>query len=332
MRRRLRTWCAYGLVALTALLSGCGLFRAPAPTEAVPVPPAPKRPILVGFSQMGAASAWRTAQTRSVLAEAARRGIHLKFSDAQQRQVNQVKAVRAFVEQKVDAIILAPLVETGWDPVLRHAKDAGIPMILVDRGTRTTDESLYATAIVHDFAAEGRLAGEWLVKRTGGKCRIVQLEGVPGADVTINRKKGFIEAAAKHAGMSIVASQSADFTRAEGRRVMAALIQAHGKGFDAVYAHNDDMALGAIQALQEAGTKPGRDVLVVSIDGTKDAFLAMVDGTLNATVECSPEVGPYVFDALEKLLRGEPVPRRIIVRDRLFEQSEAAELIKTRPY
>jgi len=286
----------------------------------------------VGFSQIGAESAWRTAETKSIREEASLRGVNLKFADAQQKQENQIKAIRSFIAQGVDAIILAPVVEAGWEPVLREAKEAKIPVVLVDRGVNVADDGLYATLIASDFVEEGRMAARWLAEKTKGKCSIVQLEGTPGAAPAIDRKKGFEEVLAKHPEMTIIKSQTGDFTRAKGKEVMEAFIKAEGKKIQAVYAHNDDMALGAIQALEAAGMNPGKDVLVVSIDAVRGAFDAMVKGTLNATVECNPLLGPDAFNAVEKLLKGLTVPKKTVVRDRLFEQATAAEDIKTRRY
>ena len=185
--------------------------------------------LTVGFSQIGAESAWRTAETKSVCDEAAKRGIDLKFSDAQQKQENQIKAIRSFIAQKVQAIVLAPVVETGWEPVLREAQRAKIPVVLVDRGVKVSDESLYATLIASDFIEEGRMAGEWLAKKMNGKGNIVQLEGTPGSAPAIDRKKGFEEAIAKYPGMKVIKSQSGDFTRAKGKEVMEAFIKAQGR-------------------------------------------------------------------------------------------------------
>jgi simple sugar transport system substrate-binding protein len=288
--------------------------------------------ITVGFSQIGAESAWRTAETKSIRDEAEKRGVNLKFSDAQQKQENQIKALRSFIAQRVDAIILAPVVETGWDQVLKEAKRAKIPVVLVDRGVDVSDEGLYATLIASDFVEEGRMAAEWLAKKMGGKANIVQLEGTPGSAPAIDRKKGFEEALKKHPDMKIIKSQTGDFTRAKGKEVMEAFIKAEGKNIGAVYAHNDDMALGAIQALEAAGMNPGKDVILVSIDAVKGAFDAMIKGTLNATVECNPLLGPAAFDAAEKILKGEELPKKTVVKDRLFPQETAAEDIKTRQY
>lgn len=291
-----------------------------------------EKKLTVGFSQVGAESAWRTAETESIRGEAEKRGVNLKFSDAQQKQENQIKALRAFIAQKVDAIILAPVVEAGWEPVLKEAKRAGIPVILVDRGVSVSDDSLYVTLIASDFVEEGRMAAEWLAKKMGGNGNIVELQGTPGAAPAIDRKKGFEEGLKTFPEMKIIKSQSGDFTRAKGKEAMEAFLKAEGGNIQAVYAHNDDMALGAIQAIEQAGLKPGQDIIIVSIDGVKAAFEAMIAGKLNASVECNPLLGPAAFDAVEAAVRGEKLPKWIKVPDRLFEQAEAAEGIKERKY
>lgn len=252
--------CGGGSDAPTPSSSGDGSASAPAGSS-----------LTVGFAQVGAESSWRTAETESIKAEAAERGVNLKFSDAQGKQENQIKAVNGFIAQGVDAIILAPVVETGWEQVLKEAKDAEIPVVLVDRGLKVSDDSLYATLIASDFVAEGRMAGEWLAEKSGGKASIIELQGTPGAAPAIDRKKGFEEAIKAHAGMKIIASQSGDFRRSGGKEVAEALLKVHGDKVTAIYAHNDDMALGAIQAIEEAGKKPGTEILVVSIDAVKGA-------------------------------------------------------------
>ncbi len=287
---------------------------------------------VVGFTQIGAESAWRTAETESIKSTAKELGVNLKFSDAQGKQENQIKALRSFIAQKVDAIILAPVVETGWEPVLREAKKAKIPVVLVDRGVKVSDESLYATLISSDFVYEGREAGKWLAKRTNGKARIVELQGTPGAAPAIDRKKGFAEGIQEHPDMKIVKSQTGNFNRADGKQVMEAFLKSEGKNIDAVFAHNDDMALGAIQAIEEAGLKPGKDILIVSIDGVKSAFEAMMAGKLNSTVECSPLLGPKAFAAIDRALKGETLEKWIKQEDRVFPQELAAAEISSRKY
>ena len=288
--------------------------------------------VTVGFSQIGAESAWRTAETESVQEEAKARGVELKFSDAQQKQENQIKAVEAFIAQRVKAILLAPVIETGWEPVLRKAKRAKIPVILLDRGIKVSDESLYATLIGSDFVKEGRMAGEWLAEKTGGKCNIVELLGTPGSAPANDRKKGFAEAIASHPDMKIIRSQTGEFTRAKGKEVMEAFLKAEGKNINVLYAHNDDMALGAIQAIEEAGMKPGKDIIIVSIDAVRGAFEAMKEGKLNCTVECNPLLGPAAFDAVEAVLAGKELPKKTIVKDEIFPQEKAADVLPTRKY
>jgi ABC-type sugar transport system substrate-binding protein len=288
--------------------------------------------LTVGFAQVGAESAWRTAETDSIKAEAAKRGVNLKFSDAQGKQENQIKAVRSFIAQGVDAIILAPVVETGWEPVLREAKRNKIPVVLVDRGIKVSDDSLYATLIASDFIAEGKMAAEWLAKKMNGKASIVELQGTPGAAPAIDRKKGFEEGIKGQPGMKIIASQSGDFRRSGGKEVMEALLKKHGNEINAVYAHNDDMALGAIQAIEEAGKKPGTDVVVVSVDGVKGAFESMVAGKLNCTVECNPLLGPLAFDAVEKAKAGQKLAKKTVVEDKVYDQATAKDVIASRQY
>jgi simple sugar transport system substrate-binding protein len=315
---------AITLLATTAAgLTGCGKKESPADSS---------KPMVIGFSQVGAESDWRVAETRSIKEEAVNRGIELKFSDAQGKQENQIKAIRSFIAQGVNAIILAPKVETGWEPVLKEAKAAKIPVILVDRGITVADDSLYATLIASDFVAEGRMAAEWLAKKTEGKASIIELEGTPGAAPAIDRKKGFAEALKAFPGMKILASQSGDFETGKGKEVMETLLQRHGKEITAVYAHNDNMALGAIEAIKAAGRKPGTDIIIVSIDGVKAAFQAMVAGELNCTVECNPLLGPMAFDAVEAALDGKALPKKTVVKDQVFDQSVAKDLIGSRQY
>ena len=251
----------------------------------------------VGFSQIGSESGWRAAETTVTKQQAQDRGIDLKFADAQQKQENQIKAIRSFVAQGVDAILLAPVVETGWDSVLREAKDAEIPVVLLDR-TIDGDDSLYLTAVTSDQVYEGKVAGEWLAKAVGDKdCKVMELQGTTGSSPAINRKKGFEEGIAGHDNITIARSQTGDFTRTKGKEVMESFIKAENGGKDicAVYAHNDDMMIGAIQAMKEAGLKPGTDILTASIDAVPDIFKAMADGDANATVELTPNMaGPAI--------------------------------------
>ena len=289
--------------------------------------------IVVGFSQIGAESGWRTANTESIKSEAAKRGIDLKFADAQQKQENQIKALRSFIAQDVDVIAFSPVVETGWEPVMQEIKKAGIPVVLSDRAVKVSDDSLYVTFIGSDFVEEGRRAANWLAKATNGKAVIAELVGTPGSAPAIDRKEGFEEVIKNHPEMKIVKSQSGDFTRAKGKEVMEAFLKSpDGKNITALFAHNDDMALGAIQAMEEAGIKPGKDILIVSIDGVRGAFEAMKAGKLNCTVECNPLIGPQLFDAVEAIMAKKSLPKRVQMEEGVFVQEQAAAELPKRKY
>ena len=281
--------------------------------------------LVVGFSQIGSESGWRAAETTVTKEEAKKRGIDLKFADAQQKQENQIKAIRSFIAQGVNAILLAPVVETGWDAVLKEAKEADIPVILLDR-TIKAPEDLYLTAVTSDQVHEGKVAGDWLVKDVGSKdCKVVELQGTTGSSPAINRKKGFEQAIASHSNIKIARSQTGDFTRTKGKEVMESFIKAEGggKGICAVYAHNDDMAVGAIQAIKEAGLKPGTDIKVVSIDAVPDIFQAMSKGEANATVELTPNMAGPALDALEAYLKDKKEPPKWIqTESKLYTASD----------
>ena len=261
-------------------------------TVAMPTFAADKK-ITLGFAQVGAESEWRTANTVSIKEAAKEAGIELKFSDAQQKQENQIKAIRSYIAQKVDVIAFAPVVTTGWDTVLKEAKSAKIPVILTDRNIDTKDPSLYVTMIGSDFAEEGQKAAQWLLDnyKKPGDVNIVELQGTVGSAPAIDRKKGFEEVIKKDPRFKITRSQTGDFTRAKGKEVMEAFLKTD-KNIQVLYAHNDDMAIGAIQAIEAAGMKPGSDIIIVSIDAVKGAFEAMMAGKLNVSVECNPQLGP----------------------------------------
>ncbi len=273
--------------------------------------------LVVGFSQIGSESGWRAAETSVTKQQAETRGIDLKFADAQQKQENQIKAIRGFIAQGVNAILVAPVVATGWDEVLTEAKEAKIPVILLDRGVDASQD-LYLTSVASNQVKEGRVAGEWLVKTVGDKaCKVVELQGTVGSTPAINRKKGFEEAIAGHANITIARSQTGDFTRAKGKEVMEGFIKAENGGKDicAMYAHNDDMAVGGIQAIKDAGLKPGTDILVASIDGVPDIFAAMVAGEANATVELTPNMAGPAFDALAAFMKDGTMPEKFIITE-----------------
>jgi simple sugar transport system substrate-binding protein len=270
----------------------------------------------VGFSQIGSESGWRAAETTVTKSEAEKRGITLKFADAQQKQENQIKALRSFIAQGVDAILVAPVVATGWDAVLKEAQEAEIPVILLDR----------TVAVTSDLVHEGKVAGDYLVKTVGSKpCNVVELQGTTGSSPAIDRKKGFEEALKGHDNLKITKSQTGDFTRTKGKEVMESFIKSTNGGKDicALYAHNDDMAVGAIQAIKEAGLKPGTDIMVVSIDAVPDIFQALAKGEANATVELTPNMAGPAFEALAKFKAdGTKPPKWIQTESKLYTQAD----------
>jgi ABC-type sugar transport system substrate-binding protein len=302
---------------------------------ALPAASANAKDVTLGFSQVGAESAWRTANTESIKSAAKDAGINLKFSDAQQKQENQIKAIRSYIAQHVDVIAFSPVVETGWEPVLTEAKRAGIPVILTDRSIDVKDQTLYRTMIGSDFLAEGQRAANWLeqhYKNDPGPINVVELQGTVGSAPANDRHAGLMALVQKDPKFKIIASQSGDFTLAGGKQVMEAFAKTYGKKINVVYAQNDDMALGAIQAMEEAGMKPGKDVTVVSFDATKGGFEAMIAGKINVDIECSPLLGPQLMAAVKDIAAGKPVPRRIVTKETIFPMDVAARILPQRKY
>ncbi|GBF06360.1 periplasmic-binding protein/LacI transcriptional regulator [Deinococcus aerius] len=290
-----------------------------------------KKTYKVGFAQTESNNPWRLAQTKSMQDEAKKLGWQLVYTDAAGSAAKQVSDVDSMIAQRVDAIFLAPREEKPLAAAVKKARAAGIPVILLDRNV---DQSLakpgvdYVTFIGSDFVKEGQRAAEWLTKKMNGKATIIELQGTTGSSPANDRKAGFANYIKKYPGMKIVASQTGDFARDKGRQVMETLLQAH-PDVTAVYAHNDEMALGAIAALEAAGKKPGKDVILVSIDGEKDALQAIIDGKLGATVECNPRFGPKAFETLQRYARGEKIPAKIINPDRFFDASNAKASLST---
>lgn len=281
--------------------------------------------LTVGFAQVGSESGWRVAFSEATIAEAEARGINLIFVDGENNQNIQIEALRSFVEQGVDAIILAPVVETGWNEVLQEIKDADIPLVIVDRNI-TADSSLYMTRVASDFVHEGRLAAAWLVQQTSGKCNIIELEGTVGSSAARDRQIGFNEVISLFPDMNILLSQSGDFQRERGYEVMETIIITENTDLIcAVWAHNDDMAIGAAQAMKDNGVDPGDDIFIVSVDAIPDIFQAMINGDTNATVELSPYMAGPAFQAIEDHFAGLEVPTQIPVLGDLFLPDTAAE-------
>jgi galactofuranose transport system substrate-binding protein len=289
--------------------------------------------ITVGFAQTGSESGWRSANTESMKeAFSADNGFELVFNAADNDTAAQIAAVRDFINQGVDAIVIAPIVEDGWDDVLQEAADAGIPVVLEDRTVSAPDD-LYASWVGLDFKKEGVMAGEWAAETFGDTpTKMVVLEGTTGSAPANDRAAGFDEAV-EGTAIEKIDSQTGDFTRDGGKTVMEGFLQKYGAdGIDLVYAHNDDMALGAIEAIEAAGAEPGVDIQIVSIDAVKDGMQALVDGKINYIVECNPLLGELAAGLVKDVLAGEEVEKEVYVEDQTFTQEQAAEVIDSRPY
>jgi len=329
---------ACGLVAVVALsLVGCGSSDSGGGATGRPASAdskgGAKKKLVIGFAQTGAESGWRKAETQSVKDEAEKRGIDLKFSDGQGKQELQIQAIHSFIQQKVDGIILAPVVVTGFEPVLKEAKEAGIPVVLSDRAVEVKDPSLYATLVGSDFVDEGKRCAEYLGKKMNGKGNIAEIEGNSGSAPQIERKKGFDEALAKEfPNIKIIADADGKFEIAKGKEVMEAMLRANGKNINAVFCHNDDMGLGAIQAIQEAGMKPGKDILIATIDGEKLMVQQVADGNSNCCVECKALLGSGLFDAIQQAIDKKILPKKMIQKDDQFDETNAKAMVETRKY
>jgi ABC-type sugar transport system substrate-binding protein len=318
-----RIFLAVGALALTALTACGGSSTAASGSDDT---------LTLGFAQVGAESGWRTANTKSVQESAKAAGVTLKFSDAQQKQENQIKAIRSYIQQKVDVIAFSPVVETGWDTVLQEAKRAKIPVILTDRAVDSKDDSLYATFLGSDFVEEGTKAGQWLVKEAGtAPTNVVELQGTTGAAPAIDRKEGFQKAISGASNIKVVASQTGDFTRSGGKQVMEAFLKSQ-PDIDVVYAHNDDMGLGAIEAIEAAGKVPGKDIKVITVDAVHDGMQALADGKINYIVECNPLLGTQLMDLAKQVKDGKQVPKRVVTKETTFTQAQATQVLPTRKY
>ena len=317
----------------------CPLVDAADPGNSEPpagVPTADQAPKLtktsgfnVAFSQNASNNPWRLAETASMQDEAAKQGIQLTVTDANNEQSKQIADIKGLIAQKPDALFIAPITEQIAN-VVKDAGAAGIPVFLLDRDV---DHNVakpgqdFVTVIQSDFIQEGKRAAVQMAKATGGNAKIIELEGTTGASPAIDRKKGFDEAIQQCPGMQVVVSQDGDFTRAKGQSVAETLLQSHPDA-TAIYAHNDEMALGAISAIRAAGKVPGQDITVVSIDGSRDALTAVDAGDLYATVESNQRFGPKAFETMKQYAEQGQVPVQLVLEDRLFNRENAAQNIE----
>lgn len=288
----------------------------------------------VGFSQNENTGPWRLAETKSMQTEAAAQGDTLVFTDGQSSASKQIADVDSLIAQKVDIIVLAPLTSEPLAKAVQDAKNACIPVILIDRDVDhklASPNKDYVTFIGSDFIKQGKLAADWLIKDTGGKAKIIELEGTTGASAATNRKTGFDDEIKTASGMNIIASQDADFNRDKGRQTMQTLLQAH-PDVTAVFAHNDEMAIGAIAALKAAGKKPGKDVTVVSIDGERDGMNAILSGELGTSVQSSPFFGPVTFQTIKQYASGTKLPDWVVVQDLQYTKDNVQQYIDKNGY
>ncbi|MBO5208178.1 MAG: ABC transporter substrate-binding protein [Lachnospiraceae bacterium] len=329
-------------VCTSGLLAGCGPFGdvTAQPDDLETSSDEEEDLIVVGFSQIGSESVWRTANSASIQKAFSREnGFFLEFNNARQKQENQIKAIRGFISQRVDYIVFSPVTEDGWETVLQEAKDAGIPVILVDRKVVVEDESLYTTWIGSDAEGEGEKAGIWLegyleeAEREDESINIVVLQGTPEASVQLGRTIGFESVAANHPNWRILEQKSADFTNAKGEEVMDEFIKKY-QDIDVVVSQNDDMTFGALKALEANGITTGvdGDVIVVSFDAVHEALELVQHGIINVDVECNPEQGDYIVDIIRKLENGEPVRKENIVEEQVFTPENVEQYLDTRTY
>lgn len=291
------------------------------------------RPVL-GYSQVGAESTWRKTNTESIIQAALDSGIELLFDPGDQTQGRQIAAIREFILKKVDVIAFSPIVETGWEQVLAEARAAGIPVILCDRKLSSVDPNSWLTYIGSDFEEEGRRAAAWLTSKfpDGPTRSIVEIQGTGGSSPTLDRARGFRQLLKSQPRFTISASLRGDYTREGGRSAMTSYLQSSRPAFSVLFAHNDDMALGAIEALKAAGLKPGTDIVVVSVDAIREAFVAMVNGELNCTVECTPLLGPQLMKVVGDFMKGKTLPWEYISSEEVFPAEVAAQQLPLRKY
>ena len=295
---------------------------------------------IVGFTQIGSESEWRTADTRSVQdAITQDPTLVMVYSDAQQHQENQIRAIRSFIARKVDVILFTALVETGYGPVLQEAQRAKIPVIMIDRDVAKEDQKYRLTIMGSDFIKEGEKVGHWLEKYLKDKgiddgstpIDFAEIQGTTGSAPAVERATGFRNVQKLHANWQINHSQDGDFTSTQGKAVMEAFLKADPK-IQVLFAHNDQEALGAIQAIKEAGLQPGKDIVIVSIDAVKGIFQAIVNGEANATIECNPLLGPQAVQAIHDLRDGKKLPARIWTIESQFDATNAAAALPDRQY
>ncbi|GGF60903.1 LacI family transcriptional regulator [Paenibacillus albidus] len=302
----------------------------------IPVVPPPSKSYVLGFSQLGSESTWREANTSSIVEAAEEAGISLMMRNAEQSQKKQFEAIRFFIRNNVDVIAIAPVVQYGWEPILKEVKQAGIPVIILDRSVNVKDSSLYVTFIGSDFYEEGVKAAKYMLdkmRHRTGTVKIAELQGTVGSTPSIDRGRGFRETIGTAPDFQVSLSQVADFTVAKGRKVMSQFLELPREEWPQVlFSHNDDMAIGAVEAIEEAGLRPGEDLVIISIDGTRRAFEQMKEGKINAVVECNPLLGPLLMQATNEIMAGRTLPKQMVPEEDIFTQEIASDEVEKRKY
>ncbi len=316
------------IISAILLLAGCGREQAADESED------PK--LLLGFSQLGSESSFRIGNTRDIEEKAEEYGISLMLENANQKQENQIAAIRSFIAYRVDVIAFSPIVEDGWDNVLREAKDAGIPVVLVDRTIRTEDDSLYESLIGADFYEEGVMAAEYLLRKADdlGKDRlnIVEITGTEDSTPMKQRHEGFFDTIGGDSRMNLLESVNGDFLRSRGAECMEYLLETYGDDIDVIYSHNDEMTMGALPKIENAGYRPGEDMVIISIDGGQEAIDILKEGKINCIVECTPMLGSILMETAMKLKAGEAVEKVTHPVERTFSDYDDIGNLEPRGY
>ena len=270
--------------------------------------------VVVGFSQLGAESSWRIANTVSMEQAAKEAGYGLMMENANQKQEKQIDAIRSFIAYRVDVIVFSPIVQTDWDNVLMEAKQAGIPVIIMDRMIETQDDTLYTAYVGADFYAEGVRAGEYLVRKAdvlgAEHLRIVEICGTTGSTPMQDRQRGFMDVIGKDERFTVIDSVDGDFLQSKGEECMRELLQKYGTdGIDVVFSHNDAMTLGALDVLEKENAAASKDMIIITVDGEKDAVDALKAGRINCVVQCTPHLGPSVMNLVRDMTAGKQIPK-----------------------
>jgi len=324
--KRLHIW--FILILATIGLAGCQSSRQAS---------APQPAVVVGFSQLGSESGWRIGNTASMEQAAKDWGFGLMLDNANQRQEKQIAAIRSFISYQVDVIVFSPIVETGWENVLNEAKKAGIPVILMDRMIDAEDDSLYTAYIGADFLAEGHRAGEYLIKKAdtmGAKhLNVVEITGTEDSTPMRERQAGFMEVIGQDERFTVLESVSGDFLRSGGEECMRHLLKTYGsEGIDVVFSHNDEMTLGVLGVMDDMGLEPGKDIVIISVDGQQTAMDELVKGRINCIAECTPHLGDSVMSLVDALSKGEEIPKRIHPEETVFTEFDDLSGLAPRGY